>query len=131
VYQVGNAGTLPTGPAAQLANVPITILPGFPNTTASTSKSFPFGIWFANATTLYVCDEGDGTLVTPAVNGNVADAQSLAAAGLEMAACEWHVDPPVHSASWIEPWRALQRGKLTCVIESGNRWMPQHHWPPQ
>lgn len=37
----------------------------------------------ANATTLYVCDEGDGTLVTPAVNGNVADAQSLATAGLQ------------------------------------------------
>jgi hypothetical protein len=83
VYQVGTAGTLPTGTAADLANVPITILPGFPNTLASTSTSFPFGIWFANATTLYVCDEGDGTLVTPAVNGNVADAQSLATAGLQ------------------------------------------------
>jgi len=83
VYQVGTAGTLPTGSAADLAKVPITILPGFPNTLASTSTSFPFGIWFANETTLYVCDEGDGTLVTPAVNGNVADAQSLATAGLQ------------------------------------------------
>jgi hypothetical protein len=63
--------------------VPITILPGFPSTAASTTTSFPFGIWFADATTLYVCDEGDGTLVTPAVNGNVADAQSLATAGLQ------------------------------------------------
>jgi len=83
VYQVGTAGTLPTGSAADLAKMPITILPGFPNTLASTSTSFPFGIWFANETTLYVCDEGDGTLVTPAVNGNVADAQSLATAGLQ------------------------------------------------
>jgi hypothetical protein len=83
VYQVGSAGILPTGTAAELATVPITILPGFPNTTASTSTAFPFGIWFANATTLYVCDEGDGTLVTPPVNGNVADAQSLATAGLQ------------------------------------------------
>jgi hypothetical protein len=82
VYQVGSAGTLPTGSAADLAKVPITILPGFPNTLASTSTSFPFGIWFANETTLYVCDEGDGTLVPP-VNGNVADAQSLATAGLQ------------------------------------------------
>jgi hypothetical protein len=72
VYQVGSAGTLPTGSAAALAAVPITILPGFPSTTASTSAAFPFGIWFANPTTLYVCDEGDGTLVTPAVNENVA-----------------------------------------------------------
>jgi hypothetical protein len=83
VYQVGSAGTLPTGTAAQLAGVPITILPGFPNTAASTSTAFPFGLFFANATTLYVCDEGDGTLVTPAINGNVADAQSLATAGLQ------------------------------------------------
>ncbi len=83
VYQVGSAGALPTGTAADLATVPITILPGFPNTAASTSTAFPFGIWFADANTLYVCDEGDGTLVTPPVNGNVADAQSLATAGLQ------------------------------------------------
>jgi hypothetical protein len=83
VYQVGTAGTLPTGSAADLSAVPITILPGFPDTAASTSTAFPFGIWFADANTLYVCDEGDGTLVTPAVNGNVADAQSLATAGLQ------------------------------------------------
>lgn len=83
VYQAGTAGTLPTGSAADLATVPLTILPGFPNTTASTNTSFPFGIWFADANTLYVCDEGDGTLVTPAVNGSVADAQSLATAGLQ------------------------------------------------
>jgi hypothetical protein len=83
VYQVGSAGTLPTGSAAALAAVPLTILPGFPSTTASTSTAFPFGIWFANPITLYVCDEGDGTLATPAVNGNVADAQTLATAGLQ------------------------------------------------
>jgi hypothetical protein len=83
VYQVGSAGVLPTGTAAQLAAVPIAILPGFPNTAASTSTAFPFGMFFANATTLYVCDEGDGTLVTPAVNGNVADAQTLATAGVQ------------------------------------------------
>ncbi|HZC66190.1 MAG TPA: hypothetical protein VE545_06435 [Candidatus Dormibacteraeota bacterium] len=83
VYQAGSAGVLPTGSAADLASVPLAILPGFPNTTASTSTAFPFGIWFANATTLYVCDEGDGALVNPAVNGNVADALSLATAGLQ------------------------------------------------
>ncbi len=83
VYQVGAPGTLPTGSAADLATVPLTILPGFPSTTASVNTAFPFGIWFADATTLYVCDEGDGTLVSPAVNGNVADAQSLATAGVQ------------------------------------------------
>jgi hypothetical protein len=83
VYQLGTPGTLPTGTAAQLATVPINILPGFPNTAASTNTAFPFGMFFANPTTLYVCDEGDGTLVSPPVNGNVADAQSQATAGLQ------------------------------------------------
>ncbi len=83
VYQVGSAGVLPTGSAADLAAVPITILPGFPNTAASTSTAFPFGIWFANDTTLYVCDEGDGVVVPPTANGNVADAQSLATPGVQ------------------------------------------------
>ncbi len=91
VYQVGNAGTLPAGDTAALAALPITILPGFPHTLASgvsstgaaTPVAYPFGIWFANAKTLYVCDEGDGTLVSPPVNGNVADATSLATAGVQ------------------------------------------------
>jgi len=86
VYQVGSAGTLPTGDAAALATVPISILPGFPHTAASTSTSFPFGMFFANATTIYVCDEGDGTFVPgQIINGqtNVADAQTLATAGVQ------------------------------------------------
>lgn len=40
------------------------ILAGFPATLASTkgyTPSYPFGLFFANATTLYVADEGDGT----------------------------------------------------------------------
>jgi hypothetical protein len=90
VYQVGNAGVLPSGDTATLAKLPITVLPGFPTTLASgvsttgnpTPVAFPFGIWFANATTLYVCDEGDGAMVAP-VNGNVADAATLATAGVQ------------------------------------------------
>jgi hypothetical protein len=103
VYQVGNSGVLPAGDPATLAKLPITVLPGFPTTLASgvstagtpTPIAFPFGIWFANATTLYVCDEGDGTLVTPAVNGNVADAATLATAGVQkwtLANGSWHMD---------------------------------------
>jgi hypothetical protein len=59
VYQVGDAGTLPTlsnAPGGNLLNVPIKILPGFPTglagNTAPPLPRFPFGIWFANATTL-------------------------------------------------------------------------------
>ncbi len=36
------------------------ILNGFP-TALKSSTSFPFGVWFANANTLYVTDEGNGT----------------------------------------------------------------------
>ncbi len=91
VYQVGNAGVLPSGTTAQLGQEPITILPGFPTSLASgvdqnnnpAPVAFPFGLFFADANTLYVCDEGDGVLVTPAVNGNVADAASQATAGVQ------------------------------------------------
>lgn len=103
VYQVGNVGMLPTGTTAQLVSLPITILPGFPTSLASgvdqqgnpAPIAFPFGIWFANASTLYVCDEGDGTLVSPAVNGNVADAATQATAGVQkwsLTNGTWHLD---------------------------------------
>jgi hypothetical protein len=92
VYQLGTPGVLPTpdnAPAGGLVNEPFTILPGFPNTNASTNApggAYPFGIWFANATTLYVCDEGD-LIYTPnqVINGqvNVADSGTLATAGLQ------------------------------------------------
>lgn len=92
VYQLGTPGLLPTpgnAPAGGTVNEPYTILPGFPNTSASTASSggdYPFGIWFANSTTLYVCDEGD-LVYTPnqTINGqaNVADTGTLATAGLQ------------------------------------------------
>ncbi len=75
VYQVGTAGTLPT--LATAAAAPINVLPGFPTASAKTAgatNDYPFGIWFANATTLYVADEGDGV---------IADAAGSATAGLQ------------------------------------------------
>ncbi len=60
VYRVGDYGSLPT--IANAASAAITVLPGFPTTLAKASTAtYPFGIFFANATTLYVADEGDGT----------------------------------------------------------------------
>ena len=55
VYQVGTSGQLPT--AATAASTLITPLAGFPT---SGTATHPFGLWFANATTLFVADEGDG-----------------------------------------------------------------------
>ncbi len=70
VYQVGTAGNLPTA-----SNTAITILPGFNTILAKTNSAFtPFGLFFANASTLYVSDEGDGT---------IADAGTDPLAGLE------------------------------------------------
>ncbi len=75
VYQVGTAGTLPT--LATAAAAPITVLPGFPTVSAKNADNttlYPFGLFFANATTLYVADEGDGA---------VADAAGSTTAGLQ------------------------------------------------
>ena len=67
VYQVGTAGSLPT--LANASVVPITILPGFPTVLANAAgASNPFGIWFADTNTLYVADEGDGTLANAGTN---------------------------------------------------------------
>jgi len=104
VYQVGNAGVLPT--PTDVKTAPFAILPGFPTTlasgvaqdgTAGHPVMFPFGIFFANANTLYVCDEGDGGLVAPRIiNGqiNVADDSELATAGLQKWTLQdgtWHL----------------------------------------
>jgi hypothetical protein len=58
LYQVGASGTLP----AAGTSTPIDVLPGFNTLPAKTDTNgpHPFGIWFANATTLYVADEGSG-----------------------------------------------------------------------
>jgi hypothetical protein len=115
VYQLGTPGVLPTpasAPSGGLVNEPFTILPGFPNTNASTNSpggDYPFGIWFANATTLYVCDEGD-LIYTPnqVINGqvNVADAGTLATAGLQ----KWVLST---AASGSQTWQ------LEYVIQNG------------
>jgi hypothetical protein len=60
------------------------ILKGFNTTLAKTSTdAFPFGIWFANPTTVYVADEGDGTNTYSATTGTYTDAAASTTAGLE------------------------------------------------
>lgn len=109
VYQLGTPGVLPTpanAPTGGLVNEPFTILPGFPNTNASTNSpggDYPFGIWFANASTLYVCDEGD-LIYTPnqVINGqvNVADAGTLATAGLQ----KWVLTTTASGPTWVREY---------------------------
>lgn len=59
------------------------ILSGFPTMLAKTSTAFPFGIWFANSTTLYVADEGDGTTTFSTTTGTYTDAAAQTTAGLQ------------------------------------------------
>jgi hypothetical protein len=59
------------------------ILQGFPADLASTNDYFPFGIWFADANTLYVAQEGDGVNTFDSVSGMYTAAAAQTTAGLE------------------------------------------------
>jgi hypothetical protein len=83
VYQVGAAGALANGGNLD-GTAAISILPGF-NTLSEkvaeakatlTATPHPFGIWFADANTLFVADEGDG--VRLGVAGKVTSFAGLA-----------------------------------------------------
>ena len=68
VYQVGAAGAFANG--GVVSDAAITILPGFNTLSEKVAEGsnpvvatpHPFGVWFANANTLFVADEGDGSL---------------------------------------------------------------------
>lgn len=61
------------------------ILAGFPSTSNKSVSpvNFPFGLWFADANTLYVADEGDGTTTYDATTNMYTDAAGQTLAGLE------------------------------------------------
>ena len=59
------------------------VLNGFPTTLAKTSTAFPFGIWFANPTTLYVADEGNGDNTFSSTTGTYTAAAAQTTAGLQ------------------------------------------------
>jgi len=58
------------------------ILNGFP-TALKSKTSFPFGVWFADANTLYVADEGNGTNTYSASAGMYTAAAAQTKAGLQ------------------------------------------------
>ncbi len=89
--------TLPTAPISyNAADLPtkgvfpynMCILNGFPTATKS-KTAFPFGLWFANATTVYVADEGNGTSTFDAGSGTYTAAAAQTTAGLQ----KWVFDP--------------------------------------
>jgi hypothetical protein len=58
------------------------ILKGFP-TALKSKTSFPFGIWFANADTLYVADEGNGETAFSTSKNEYTEAAAQTTAGLQ------------------------------------------------
>jgi hypothetical protein len=105
--------TLPAAPivydATKLQTLGVTpynmcILKGFPTTLAkTTTTSFPFGVWFANATTLYVADEGNGTTTFDPASGKFTAAAAQTTAGLQ----KWVFDSSL--GAW-KPAYVLQAG---------------------
>lgn len=86
------SATLPTAPIAYNASVLQTkgvfpynmcVLKGFPTTLAKSTTSFPFGVWFANAKTMYVTDEGNGTNTYDPGTGTYPAAAQQTTAGLQ------------------------------------------------
>lgn len=59
------------------------VLAGFPTVSNKTSNpvAYPFGLWFANATTLYVADEGDGVNTYSSISNTYTDAAGPANTG--------------------------------------------------
>ena len=108
----GATASLPSAPiyydATQLQTsgvVPynMCVLKGLPTTLAKTSTAFPFGVWFADAKTLYVSNEGNGTTTFDPVSGKYTAAASQTSAGLQ----KWVFDSTL--GSW----------KLAYVLQAG------------
>jgi hypothetical protein len=60
------------------------VLQGFSTTLAKTdTSSFPFGLWFANPTTLYVADEGNGDTTFSTATGTYTGDAAQTSAGLQ------------------------------------------------
>jgi hypothetical protein len=79
---------VPASPLPTLAGAPypMCVLKGFNDLSAkgkSAPAIFPFGIWFANADTLYVTDEGTGSNTFDPTTGTYTDAAAQTNAGLQ------------------------------------------------
>ena len=78
------------------------VLSGFPTALKSTT-AFPFGIWFADANTLYVADEGNGTATFDPTSNSYTAAKAQTSAGLQ----KWVFDS--NAGAWKQVY-TLQAG---------------------
>ena len=115
------------------------VLHGFPTALKSTT-SFPFGIWFANPTTLYVADEGNADTAYDASTNRFTAAAAQTQAGLQ----KWVLDQRRVDARLHHPERARARHALRSArlphgrqqrhrpaLVAGNRWPAQYQRPRQ
>jgi hypothetical protein len=75
------------------------ILKGFPTASAKNADNtydYPFGIWFANPTTLYVADEGSGDNTFSAAAGGPDGQYTAAAASTKAGLQKWVFDAQTH-----------------------------------
>ncbi|MGA3008423.1 MAG: hypothetical protein ABSE59_11095, partial [Opitutaceae bacterium] len=94
VYQVGS-GSVPT--AADANTQVFTIPSGFPT---SSGSIFPFGMWFANASTLYVADEGQAGVPGPSDYSGGMYTQALPANNPSAGLQKWINSQPDGSGTW-------------------------------
>jgi hypothetical protein len=94
VYQIGG-GALPTPGTA--ASQVYTILAGFPT---SSGLGFPFGMWFANASTLYVADEGAASVPGPSNYSGGVYTQAIPANNPTAGLQKWTNSQPDGSGTW-------------------------------
>lgn len=89
------------------------ILAGFPSTPNKTATvtAYPFSLWFADANTLYVADEGDGTNTYDAATNLYTDAAGQTTAGLQ----KWVFDSS--SKTW----------KMAYTLQSGLKLGVPYH----
>jgi hypothetical protein len=95
MYQVGS-GAVPT--AANAGSQVFTIPSGFPTT--SGSGLYPFGMWFANAYTLYIGDEGQANIPTPSTYSGGVYTQALPASNPTAGLQKWINSKADGSGTW-------------------------------
>jgi hypothetical protein len=122
--------TLPTLSGAPVPlGYQMCVLKGFNNLSAKTNPPniFPFGIWFANPTTLYVADEGPGV---PASGSPYAGAAADTNAGLEkwsFANGQWNYDYTIQAGLNLGqpyPVPGYAKGDNNLPGGSGEPWAP-------
>ena len=131
---------LPTGPLAYNPATVTTegikpnnmcILKGFPTNLATSTTMFPFGMWFANAHTLYLADEGSGDNTYSSATGMYTNSTAAAqpAAGLEKwvfdsSAGEWKLAYTIQNGLSLGQPYTIPRYPIGINAATGLPWSP-------